>query len=946
MLAMLLLPLSAASQVDNIPNPVLPGVADAGVMKYNGRYYIGGVRTDGDFYHSSDLVEWQGPIHVLSMDNDWTRGTGAGDNQIHANHMIHIDGTFHLYWSVNHWGDDRHIVHVAHAESDSVLGPYVEPVKDTWMDNRIDPMVFRDDDGRLYMYMVRFTDGNTIWVRPMKDARTFVGPPLYQYASLPGTWERMDNRVIEGPWVIRYRDRYYMMFNGNHTGTDWGNYQLGVAEADSPMAFNNGTKYPYPLLGSNQTALQERSADLLLFSGEDHDPLFRYTVAVPGDGWRSAGFDDSGWSRGRGAFASQRVTGSTVRRQGTVWDSDAIYVRKTFRVADGGTGNLALRVHHDAPTRVYLNGEVIYDGAGTDYRTVNLTAGQRGLLGHGANVLAVESVRGRRGGFLDVSLFDVGQDTADDILYSPGQPNIVRGPNGFEWWLVYMANKNREPRSQYINRLYFFDRTMYADNVTSTATEGYFPVPSKPTFADAFDDGDLEGWSFTGERWSVAGGEMRSPAGKTEALLDGELKASAYLFEVGVNGSGEAGVVAWRRDGANWLHVGLDNSSGRRWYTEMCLDGEVSRQTYPMPDFKPGVYHTIAVERNYDRVTVRVDDLTRTGAVPLVFDGLKGEGVPGLFADGGAAFDGVCYTVGWDEFDGGVAGWETLAGGGYGVAENGLKAVSDAPSAAMKGDALSDYEYSLQTTVQSDGGKAGIYAAWVDEKNHVSALIDYAARQLVVTVTVDGRVRSTRSYPMYTMRTLYADMRFTDSMEKGYTFTSPTWIDQLWLSRVATENDFHGTVPQEGTDGRGEFIDNMWDRFDAEYLFQGKWRRFESVRGEVAPNPAYRRTTFDPVKAEALRFINRDPHDQRAYIYTIRAGEIVRDSYNIRGVRCADEILLFVDGRQICTVPAPGLGKARVGVLSEGCRPLYNGIQCYDTSRSHEAPAGNKSTRP
>lgn len=34
------------------------GVADAGVMKYNGKYYIGGVRTNGDFYVSDDLVHW------------------------------------------------------------------------------------------------------------------------------------------------------------------------------------------------------------------------------------------------------------------------------------------------------------------------------------------------------------------------------------------------------------------------------------------------------------------------------------------------------------------------------------------------------------------------------------------------------------------------------------------------------------------------------------------------------------------------------------------------------------------------------------------------------------------------------------------------------------------------------------------------------------------------
>ena len=72
----------------NIQNPVLPGVADAGVMKYNGKYYIGGVRTNGDFYVSDDLVHWGKPIHVVSMDNDWTRGSGAGNDQIHANDYV------------------------------------------------------------------------------------------------------------------------------------------------------------------------------------------------------------------------------------------------------------------------------------------------------------------------------------------------------------------------------------------------------------------------------------------------------------------------------------------------------------------------------------------------------------------------------------------------------------------------------------------------------------------------------------------------------------------------------------------------------------------------------------------------------------------------------------------------------------------------------------------
>ena len=72
----------------NIQNPVLPGVADAGVMKYNGKYYIGGVFTNGDFYVSDDLVHWGKPVHVVTMDNGWSRGSGAGNEQILS--LIHI----------------------------------------------------------------------------------------------------------------------------------------------------------------------------------------------------------------------------------------------------------------------------------------------------------------------------------------------------------------------------------------------------------------------------------------------------------------------------------------------------------------------------------------------------------------------------------------------------------------------------------------------------------------------------------------------------------------------------------------------------------------------------------------------------------------------------------------------------------------------------------------
>ena len=65
----------------NRENPVIKRVADSGVLKYAGKYYLGGVATYGDFYVSSDLTHWDQRIHVFDLDNKWTHGTGARRDQ-------------------------------------------------------------------------------------------------------------------------------------------------------------------------------------------------------------------------------------------------------------------------------------------------------------------------------------------------------------------------------------------------------------------------------------------------------------------------------------------------------------------------------------------------------------------------------------------------------------------------------------------------------------------------------------------------------------------------------------------------------------------------------------------------------------------------------------------------------------------------------------------------
>lgn len=889
---------AAVLSAQNIKNPVLPNVADAGVMKYNGKYYIGGVHTDGDCYYSSDLVNWQGPVHIITMNNDWTRNTGAGNDQIHANDMIYHNGTFHAYWSVNYWGRDRHAVHITHAESDSVLGPYVEPVKDTWLENRIDAKVFKDDDGQLYMYLVKFTDGNTIWARPMSDPRTFSGPPVCQFGALAATWEKMDNKVAEGPWVIKYRDRYYMMYNANHTGTDWGNYQLGVAEADSPTTFNHGSKYPYPLMGSNQTTLEENYHNLLLFKNK-YEPEFSYQEQEPPTNWRKLTYQEgSDWKKGKMGFAANPVEGSSTNPYGTRWTSGQLFLRKVFVLDKRAAGNLALRVKHNGATKVYLNDKLVYQGNGRDYKMVSVSDAVRKELNNGLNVLAVETTKGNIRNFFDVSLFGIGQEKVDDILFTPGQPNILRGPNGFEWWHIYMANKNNEPRSQYINRIHFLGKTMYADGITAAKTSGYYPNPSQPTYSH------LE--------------ELK--LGQDSIRLIAEEKAGTnYLLETAVNTQANAGVVVWYKDPQNWIKVGLDRER-HRWYYKTSVVGIVLEDAYALPsDFRFGVYHSLRIERNLNTLMVCIDDIPAPGKhrfnIPF-----SEKACPGVFADDPeTTFEGLIYTRGWDEYDAHIVGWGNAESGrkiqgDVRVSEEGLQAQTDAFE-AFKGDELSNYEFSLQIDNPSDKGIAGVYPIYVDDSNYLRVGFNYHTRRLEIDGVEEGKAIETQTYPLKQMRTYYADMRYSDFMEKVFSMHSSSWIDGIWLNRAASHNkDF--------------VVDNMYDQVTVDYRKEGKWQPVFGKYKE-ASNRMYTALEFAPLRTDGLRIINKSPTDRNPYVYKIRVSEVFKQSYNLRSVVLKDELLLIVDGQLIARIPHR-FGPSQVGLFAEGCQPGYNGILVYE----------------
>lgn len=911
------------ARLQNINNPVLPNVADAGCIKYNGEYYVGGVFTKGNFYRSSNLVNWDTSIHVFSMNNNWATKFGIGDEQIHANDIVYINGMFHMYWSVNYWGRERNVIHIGHAVSPNILGPFVEPQKDSWLDNRIDPKLFVDDDGKLYLYMVRFTDGNTIWVRPMKNPATFEGEPKYLFASLPNTWETADNRVEEGPWVMKYRNRYYLMYNTNHTSTEWGNYALGVSEASSPTEFNHGNKYAYPVVQNNQWDMDDKYVDLLKY---ENNGTFDYTTVEPSAKWNVATFDATSWQKGKAGFGGEVIENSFTRKVKTTWKEDHIWLRKKITVQKNAIGNLALRMNHSGATKVYLNEALIYDNNSANYEIINLDDKAKSLLKDGGNIIAISSDKGNRTGFIDVAVYSMKNDVADDILITPGQPNIVHGPNGFDWWLVYMANKNHERRAQYINQVQFFDKTLFVDGITSSKTPGYHPAPAQPTFGDLFNDKNVSlntKWNIAKGNWQITDRELlQANLSNAQAFIKSDA-ATNYLFEANIKivegDKAKAGVYAYKQNDNNWLRI-FFNAAARSWQYECMENGKLKTQSFALAkDFNYHVYHKITVYKNTGEFTIKVDDLPATGD-NVIKTRFVQKGLPGLFSENAkTAFDGIIYTIGWDEFDNTINGWATTnkaSQQNWKVSSEGLTQTSSTgEQSVFKGDNLPSYDFSVQVKNVAAKGSAGVYAMYTDENNFVKSEFDYTKQKLVVSGKIKGVEIASKEIDLGNLQAQFADMTYSDFMEKHFTFRNPVYSNELRLNK-------------DGHLKTDTLIEKLYDKVDIFYRDGNDWHPLE-YKVAASDHPAFDKLTFGTTKIDELKFTNRFASDHNFYIYKLWINEVFKTSYNLRIVKNADGLKFIVDGRLVYDWKA-NLPAAKVGLVTNNAAASFNGITLFN----------------
>ncbi|MGI6231369.1 MAG: glycoside hydrolase family 43 protein [Prevotella sp.] len=244
-------------------------LADPTIFVDEGRYYLYGTSSDKGFvtYSSSDLETWNGPCGNLDEGYVLSTETSFGKRWFWAPQVFKRNGKYYMAYcaaSTTNTASSQ----IAIAEADSPLGPFQQETKSYLPASmqEIDPFVFVDDDGKIYIYHVREIDSNSIYVAQLNDDMTEMDESTSTLCVKANTysWENTANSswpVAEGPTVVKHNGMYYLFYSVNDFRNV--NYAVGYATASSPLG--PWTKHPEPIL----------TRDMINENGPGHGDVFQ-----------------------------------------------------------------------------------------------------------------------------------------------------------------------------------------------------------------------------------------------------------------------------------------------------------------------------------------------------------------------------------------------------------------------------------------------------------------------------------------------------------------------------------------------------------------------------------------------------------------------------------------------------------------------------------------------
>lgn len=209
-------------------------LADPTIFLFDGVYYLygtSGTNPDLGFevYTSTDLKHWEKP----DGNHDGfalKKADVYGDKGFWAPQVFYHNKRFYMAYTANE--------NIAIATADHPLGPFKQSQKEPLNSDvkQIDPFIFMDMDGKKYLFHVRLSEGNRLFVAEMtNDLSAIKENTLRECIMAEEAWENTQNvawPVAEGPTVFRHNNLYYFIYSAN----DFRNpdYAVGYAVSESP----------------------------------------------------------------------------------------------------------------------------------------------------------------------------------------------------------------------------------------------------------------------------------------------------------------------------------------------------------------------------------------------------------------------------------------------------------------------------------------------------------------------------------------------------------------------------------------------------------------------------------------------------------------------------------------------------------------------------------------
>ncbi|AZI26366.1 beta-xylosidase [Pedobacter sp. G11] len=205
-------------------------LADPTIFLDKGKYYLYGTSGNSGFkvYESTDLFNWKGPV---GKNNGYalSKCESFGTMGFWAPHVFKFNEDYYMAYTANE--------QIAIAKSDSPLGPFRQGEFKSLSGNgkQIDPFIFFDSDGKIYLYHVRLKNGNRIFVSEMKpDLSDVVEGTEHECINASTPWENTESTpwpVAEGPTVFKFKNLYYLIYSANDFRSK--DYAVGYATSIS-----------------------------------------------------------------------------------------------------------------------------------------------------------------------------------------------------------------------------------------------------------------------------------------------------------------------------------------------------------------------------------------------------------------------------------------------------------------------------------------------------------------------------------------------------------------------------------------------------------------------------------------------------------------------------------------------------------------------------------------